>query len=416
MKAIRFVLALLLIPSLARGQEAPVTLRVGRLVDGKGEARGASALVVSGSRVARVTQAAGPAEGITYELSRYTLLPGLIDTHIHLNSHFDKNGRIHSSEAGETPAQSALYAVENAYVMLMAGFTTVQSMGAPLDADLRDWIARGSIPGPRILTSLRSISERTGGPQEIRQAVRKIAAEGPDFIKIFASASIREEGTPTLTQEQLDAACGEARALGLRTAVHAHNPESVRRVIQAGCTTIEHGALVDRPTLEMAAQKGVYFDPNIHLVSINYLENQERFLGTGTYTERGFQLTRESIPVKLNMFKEALRVPGLKIVFGTDGVAGSFGRLVEELIYRVQEAGQDPMDAIASITSRAAESMRLGDRIGSIAPGMEADLIAVDGDPLQDITALRRVVFVMKGGKVYKNVPAASGVATGGKP
>jgi len=183
----------------------------------------------------------------------------------------------------------------------------------------------------------------------------------------------------------------------------------VRRAVRAGCSSIEHGALLDRETLELLAKSGTWFDPNIHLVSINYLENRDRFIGTGNFTEEAFRLTEESIPVKLEMFRTALSVPGLRIAFGTDGVAGSFPRLIEELIYRVERAGQGPMAAVLSATSDAAASLGLGDRIGRLAPGMEADIIAVDGDPVRDITALRRVVFVMKGGRVYLS-PPASGV------
>jgi imidazolonepropionase-like amidohydrolase len=290
----------------------------------------------------------------------------------------------------------------------MSGVTTVQSLGSFTDGALRDAIDRGTIPGPRVLTSLRSITERTGSADEIREAVRELASQGADVIKIFASESIRTGGEPTLSQEQLDAACGEAGAAGLRSNVHAHSAESARRAIQAGCTTIEHGALIDGETMRSMVDHGVYFDPNIFLVSDNYLANRDRFIGIGSYTEEGMRVTKEVIPVKLEMFKNALQVPGLKILFGTDGVAGSFGRLHDELIYRVQIGGQSPGDAIASATSLAAESLQLQDRIGSIGVGMEADLIAVDGDPLQDITALGRVVFVMKGGKVFKN-PAAEG-------
>jgi imidazolonepropionase-like amidohydrolase len=139
-------------------------------------------------------------------------------------------------------------------------------------------------------------------------------------------------------------------------------------------------------------------------VKQNYLENRARYDGIGNYNAEGFAAMEKAIPTDLAMFKRALAVQKLKVVFGTDAVAGVHGRNVEELIYRVEKGGQDPMAAIVSITSLAAESLGLQDRIGAVAPGFDADLIAVDGDPLKDITALRRVVFVMKGGKIYKNV------------
>jgi imidazolonepropionase-like amidohydrolase len=254
-----------------------------------------------------------------------------------------------------------------------------------------------------VLTSLEPLSEETGGPDAMRAAVRQRKEQGADVIKIFASKSIRDGGAPTLTQEQLDASCGEAKAAGLRSAVHAHGPESVRRAVLAGCTSIEHGALLDAPTLGFMAEHGTYFDPNIDLVFRNYFENKEHFLGIGNYTEEGFAQMRKAVPLALAMFQQALKTPHLKIVFGTDAVAGSHGRNFEELIYRVKQGGQDPMAAIVSATSLAAESLHLQDRIGTAAPGYEADLIAVEGDPLKDIDALHRVAFVMKGGRVVKN-------------
>lgn len=405
MRLVRLALcALLVTPSMASGQETPVTLKVGGVLDGKGGALGPTTVVVADGKISRV----GSAEtegGVVYDLSDYTLLPGLIDTHVHISWHFDRNGRYATRESNETPEEAMLFIAGNAYTVLTAGVTTVQSLGSFTDGALRDAIAGGTVPGPRVLTSLRSLNERTGGPEEMRRAVRDLAEEGADVIKIFASESIRTGGAPTLSQEQLDAACGEANALGLRTAVHAHSTESARRAIQAGCTTIEHGALIDRATMQSMVDHGTYFDPNIFLVSDNYLSNKERFLGIGSYTEEGMRVTAEAIPVKLKMFKEALQVPGLKILFGTDGVAGSFGRLQDEIIYRVDVGGQDPMAAVVSATSLAAESLRLQDQIGAVVQGLEADLIAVDGNPIEDITALRRVVFVMKGGKVYKNEP-----------
>ena len=393
---------LLLVPG-ASGQEE-MALRADRVIDGTGAVVTDAVVRVQDGEIVAVEE--GGTEW-THDLGAVTLLPGFIDTHIHLTSHFDTAGRIATRASGETPAQEALFAAGNAWSMLQAGFTTVQSMGSPEDVDLRDWVARGVIPGPRILTSIRPISDNTGDPAAIRAAVRERADQGADFIKIFASASLRDDGYPTLSQEQLDAACGEAATLGLRAAVHAHGPVSVQRAVQAGCTVIEHGALLDRETLEIMAEAGTFFDPNIYLVSVNYLENQDRFLGTGNFTERGFQLTRESIPVKLAMFEAALDVPGLRLVFGTDAVAGAHGRQVQELIYRVQEAGQDPMDAIRTMTSVSAESLGMEDAIGTVEPGRLADLVAVAGNPLEDITALERVVFVMKDGVVYRNVTSA---------
>lgn len=402
------ILVALMAPAAAAAQGPPVTLKVGGLLDGKGGATGPTVVVVQDGRIQRVAPDARPV-GTVYDLSRLTLMPGIIDTHVHISWHFDKTGRFATEASNETPEEEMLAVAGNAYTALMAGVTTVQSLASPTDVPLRDAIARGVIPGPRVLTAIRSLSERTGSPEQMREAVRQLKAQGADLIKIFASESIRTGGGPTLTQAQLDAACGEAKAVGLRSAIHAHNPESIRMSVQAGCTTIEHGALADRAVMELMAEKGIWFDPNIFLVSDNYLSNKARFLGIGSYTEEGMRVTAEVVPVKTEMFKEAITVPGLKVLFGTDGVAGSFGRLQDEIVYRVEVAGQKPMDAIVSATSLAAESIGLQKVIGSIAPGMEADLIALEGNPTQDITALRRVAFVMKGGTVYKLLPPAPG-------
>ncbi len=397
----------LLSPCPGAGQEGTVVLEAGRVLDGGGGVLEARDVVVRDGQIVEILPAGEGRGDVRYDLSDRTLLPGLVDTHVHIHWHFDRaTGRTHSGEVEETPEEAVLYAAENAWKTLMGGVTTVQSLGSPTDVPLRDFVEAGAIPGPRILTSISAVSARTGGPAEIRRHVDEMADRGADAIKIFASASIRDGGPPTLSQEQLDAACGQARARGLRTLVHAYDPVITRRLVQAGCTTVEHGALLDRASLELMAENGVYFDPNIDLVLRNYFENSERFVGVGNYSEAGFAEMRKVLPVALEIFREALTVPGLKTVFGTDAVAGAHGRNYQELVYRIEEGGQDPMAAIVSATSLAAESLGLEDRIGSVVPGMEADLIALDGDPLQDPGALGRVVFVMKGGTVYKHRPA----------
>lgn len=384
-----------------------VSLVADRVFDGRGGmVEGAVVRIVEG-RIEHVgPQGIGSLPPtIRYDLSGTTLLPGWIDTHVHIDWYFDRSGRTRTGDSVETPAQQMLHAVENAYRTLLGGVTTVQSLGSRNDLDLRDWIERGVVPGPRILTSIESVTASTGDPARIRAFVDELAAQGADVIKIFGSASIRVGGTPTMSQEQMDAACGEASAHGLRAVVHAHGPESARRAVRAGCTTIEHGALLDRETLELMAENGVYYDPNIDLVLRNYFENQDRFLGFGGYTEEGFSQMRSAVPKVLATFQTALAVPKLDIVFGTDALAGAHGRNVEELIYRIEEGGQAVSAAIVSATSLAAESLGLDDRIGAIEPGFEADMIAVRGNPLENPRALKEVVFVMKGGRVYLSPP-----------
>ena len=202
-----------------------------------------------------------------------------------------------------------------------------------------------------------------------------------------------------MSQAQLDAACGEAAARGLRAVVHAHGPESARRATLAGCTTIEHGALLDRATLELMAERGTFYDPNIHVIFQNYFDNEDRYIGIGGYTQEGFDQMRAAVPRALEAFRTALTIPGLKTVFGTDAVAGAHGRNAEELVYRVREGGQSPMEAVTSATSLAAESLGMANEIGTIDVGRMADIIAVEGDPSEEIEALQRVRFVMIGGR-----------------
>ncbi len=383
--------------SLAAAQDDAVTLRAGTLIDGKGGVTRDAVIVIEGSRIARV---GGEPKGKVHDLSRLTVLPGLIDTHVHISSHFGKDGRY--TNEGETPSQFILYAVENAYRTLMAGFTTVQSIGAPQDLDLRDAIARGIVPGPRILTSIRPANENTGTPEQIRAFVRTVAQEGADLIKLFASKSIREGGAQTMTDEQIQAACDEARKLGLRSWVHAHAASAMKAATLAGCTAVTHGSQGTDEVFALMAERGTYFEPNIGLVSQNYLAHKPQYFGIGNYTEEGFAFMEANIPRKLDMYQRAMEHEKLKLLMGTDATAGAHGRNAEEIVYRIEKAGQKPLDAIAGATSLAAESLGLGDEVGTIAPGMQADIIAVEGNPLSDATALRRIAFVMKGGKIFR--------------
>ncbi len=385
----------------ALAQENPITIRAGMLLDGKGHVRHDVDIVVQNGKILRVEE---PRGHVMYNLVRLTVLPGWIDVHDHVTWHFGPNGR--AEDKDETPAEAALAAAGNAWATLIAGFTTIQSLGSMEDKELRAAINAGEIPGPRILTALRPISDPKLTPEQIREVVRKLKADGADVVKIFASKSIRDGGGQTLSDEQLQAACGEARAQGLRSVVHAYK-SAVRASALAGCTEVEHGTYATDEDLRAMAEQGTIFDPQVGLVIHNYLDNKAKFLGIGNYTDEGFSKMQEVLPLNQEMFKRALATKGLKIVFGTDAVAGAHGRNAEEFIYRVQ-AGQEVMDAMIAANSRAAESLHMEDQIGAIAPGMQADIIALDGDPFKDITAVRRVVFVMKGGKVYKNVAAGA--------
>ena len=378
----------------------PVTVKAGTLIDGKGGVQRNVLVRIEGSKITHVDPAGRTISYITslYDLSALTLTPGWIDTHIHPNSHFDSNNRLHTGP--ESPQKEALYLAGNLSAMLQAGFTTAQSLGAPIDKDVRDAINAGVLPGPRLLTSIHQITENSGDPAKLHEIVRQVKAEGGDVIKMFATASIRDGGKQTMTDQQIDAACGEAKAQGMRAVVHAHASDAARRAILAGCTGIEHGTFLDDATLELMRERGIFFDPNF-LVLHNYLDNKPKYLGIGNYTEEGFAYMVKALPQVADVLRRA-RARQVKIVIGTDATAGSHGRNYEEFIYRVEEGGDKPMDALMSGTSVAAESLGLGGRIGTIAPGLEADLVGVDGNPLDDITAVRRAVFVMKGGRVVK--------------
>ena len=397
-----FVVAGLLLAWSAAAQDKPLVLRVSSALDGRGHVLKDTRIVVQSGRIIAI----GPNEGgkapVSYDLRGLTVLPGWIDAHVHITYHFGPNGR--AEDKDETPQQAAYAAASNAWVTLLAGFTTVQSIGSPGDKPLRDAINTGTLPGPRILTSLEPFISTKPTPEELRKQVDQHKADGADVIKIFASKSIREGGAQTMSDEQLGALCGEAKTQGLRTLVHAHSSQSIQAAVRAGCTQIEHGVFATDDDLRLMAARGVYFDPQAGLVFHNYFDNKEQFLGIGNYNAEGFAAMERAVPLAVGVVRRAARTPDLKLVFGTDAVAGAAGRNAEEFIYRVRDAGEDPMDAMTSANSRAAEAMALAGQIGALAPGLQADLIALEGNPLDDITAVRRVVCVMKAGQVYKYV------------
>ena len=250
------------------------TIRAGTLIDGKGGTQRDVVIVVEGGRIQRI--AARDATAPTYDLSRLTVLPGMIDTHVHITSHFGKDGR--ASNQGETPAEQILYGAENAYVTLMAGFTTIQSIGAPGDFELRNAFARGLLPGPRLLTSSSAFTNDTANPEQIREHVRNRVAQGADLVKFFASKSIRDGGGQTISDSTIQAGCAAAKAAGKRVWVHAHAASAVRASALAGCFAVTHGAYVTQEELTLMAQHGTYFEPNIGLVVQNYVENKPRYL------------------------------------------------------------------------------------------------------------------------------------------
>ena len=397
--AIVFALILFAFGSTTPAQMKRIVIAVGTLLDGKGNVVRDTRIVVEGSKIVGLDPNAGP---VDYDLRGLTVMPGWIDAHVHITWSFDKNGK--NAGGGETSQYATLQAAANAWATLMAGFTTVQSIGNVNDIPLRDAINNGALPGPRILTSAEPLigqGEKSGTPDEIRAFVRQQKAAGADIIKIFASFSVRRPEM-ALSQEQLSAACDEAKKLGLRTLVHAYK-DAVRAASIGGCTQVEHGTLATNEDLKVLAQRGTWLDPQAGLVFENYLDNKEKFVGTQGFPETVFPIIKDLLPIYRDFMKQAAKVQGLKIVFGSDALAGSHGRNAEEFVIRVRDAGVDPMAAMVSANSLAAEALNRADQFGSIAPGLQADIIALDGDPLKEITAVRRVVFVMKGGVVYKN-------------
>jgi len=391
------------LPVAAQADRGPITIGAARILDGRGESWKNATVVVDGGRILRMEPR--PVERPTFSFPNGTLLPGLIDVHVHATAYINRRARMHTADDGDTPGQAVLSAAANAHRTLLAGFTTVASIGAADDGDLRDWIARGEVPGPRVLTSLEPITNAGLAPEQLRAEVARRVDRGANLIKLFASKSIREGGAQTMSQAQLEAACGEARARNVPSIVHAHSVESIRAAILAACHQVEHGVFATAEVLTLMAERGTFFDPQCSLIFRNYLDHRQWFQGIGNFNDEGFAAMERAMPLAVAVVRSAAATPGLKLVYGTDAVAGAHGRNAEDLICRVRQAGQRPMDAIVAATSRNAAALGLSREIGAIAPGLHADLIVVQGNPLDDITALQRVVLVMRAGQIYRHDP-----------
>src|SRR3984885_1426335 len=362
-----------------------IVIAASSVLDGKGHVLHDTRIVVEGSKIVAIDPSNDPKAGpVDYDLRGLTVLPGWIDAHVHITWSFEPDGK-NAGQGGPTP-EAAYAAASNAWLTLMAGFTTVQSAGSPADVSLRDAIAKGLLPGPRILTAVEPIMGRggqTGTPDEIRAFVRKQKQAGADLIKIYASGGMAR-GPMTMAQEQLNAACDEAKKQGLRTLVHAYR-DAVRAATLAGCTEIEHGLGASDEDLKLMAEHGTYLDPQAGLLLQNYLRFKDEYLAPPYYTEEGFAAMKGLIPAHQEFIQRALRVPGLKIVYGTDAVAGAHGRNAEDFIYRVRDGGVDAMAAMVSANSLGAEALGMADQIGSIAPGPQRGIISLDGGPPPDL-------------------------------
>jgi imidazolonepropionase-like amidohydrolase len=284
----------------------------------------------------------------------------------------------------------------------MAGFTTVQTVGDPSEKPLRDAIRDHGFPGPRVLTSLAWIEGNDKMTRE--QLVAMVHArkdQGADLVKIFASSSQRVGATPTFTEAQLKILCDEAKAVGLRSMVHAYRSQ-VGAAARAGCRELEHATYTTQADIDAAVAAGAFISPQVGLVVQNYIANKARYLGVGNYTEAGMATMQNDMHYDFEVCTMAVRTPHAKVVFSTDATAGAHGHNAEEFIGRVEHCGQTPMQALVSAGKVAAAALGMEDRLGRLAPGYEADLIALNGNPLEDLTAVRRVVFVMRGGVIYK--------------
>lgn len=409
----------------AEQSERPLVVRADVLFDGH-ELRTNVDVEIRNGKIAAVRPAGGIAD---IDLGRRMLVPGLIDTHVHLDWYITAQGRLHRRGDGEDERTVIINAAGNAWRTLQAGFTTVQSVGSPNDKYVRDAINRGAIPGPRVLTSLGQIfvanETKTGywtalkrflrigssqnSAETVRATVRTLHSQGADVIKIFADGNPPTGGGLMTSGMQLAAACDEARSLGLRTVVHAHRPDAIKRAVAAGCSQIAHGVFADDEVLAMIAVAGVYFEPQCSLVYQNYLANWSWFEGIGSWNAKQRVWMEQLVKDRRERAAKWFAVDTLKLVYGSDAVAGAHGLNAADLVCRTRDLGQSVEDALRSATSIAAESLGLADRIGSVVPGHEADLVAFDGDPRDDPELFVRAVFVMKAGVIYRLPPDHAG-------
>lgn len=406
----------------------PVVLRPRALLDvTTGELRPDAAVVVAGDRIAAVgTTADAPADADVIDLPTHTLLPGLVDCHAHLIGEAD-SGHGYTELLMRTGAQEALSGVRNARDTVLAGFTTVRDVGtfrAFVDLDLREAIEAGWVVGPRMMAAGAYITCHDGGGDiaglapdvdvvvpadfrvgvvasvdDVRQAVRRLLHRGADVIKVIATGAVMTTGgvpgAPELTEEQIRAAVEEAAWAGVDVAAHAHGAEGIKRAVRAGVRSIEHGSLMDDEAIALMVEHGTFLVADIY--DGDYIAEVGRAEGWGADVLAKNDATTESQRVGFRACVEA----GVRIAYGTDSGIYPHGLNARQFRYHV-EWGQTPLQAIQAATCHAAELLRWDDRIGRLEQGYLADVIAVEGDPLADVTVLEDVRFVMRGGEVLR--------------
>ncbi|MDR3719505.1 MAG: amidohydrolase family protein [Bryobacteraceae bacterium] len=420
---------LLLLSSLAFAQVHPVALKAARMFDGKADRAVSPGLVVIEN--GKIAQVGGtpPAGAEVIDLGDATLLPGLIDAHTHLTAEFSMDTYQDEFLARRTtPAEKALEAGAIARTTLRAGFTTVRNLGGEewVDIGLRNAINRGLTDGPRMLTAGKALGS-TGGhcdetnglapaevpvepgpsdgvansPDEYRKAVRIMLKYGADVIKICATGGVLSLGDDVdvaqLSQEELNAAVDEAHSLHRKAAAHAHGNEGARRAVLAGIDSIEHGSFLKDETLDLMKQKGTYLVPT--LIAPTFLV--ESFAGGMKVPERVKEKANAAAQSVNTTFRHAVE-RGVKIGFGTDAGVYPHGQNAREFELMVK-AGASPALALRAATSADADLLGIADKLGSLETGKLADVVAVPGDPFTDIGAMRKVFFVMKDGKIYRN-------------
>lgn len=412
------------VPAVAQPAAERVAIRAARVIDGRGGAPIANGVIlVSGDRIEAVGAGVRIPEGTrVIDLGSATVLPGLIDLHTHLTGEV----AIHWEDdlLKETPGRAAIFGVKNARDTLMAGFTTCRDMGPSwpfTDVDLRYAIDQGAVPGPRLQVAGNYVSSTGGagdarqfsiyvdvplvqnladGVDAVRRAVRTNLKQGADFIKILATGAVLSKGIPPGAQqysdEELRVAVEEASRWGRFVAAHAHGTEGIKAALRAGVRTIDHGSMLDDEAVEMLKQGRAYYAPTLYVGEVVLAEGKALNI-----PDSEIERSRRMSGFRTASFRKAVKA-GLKIPFATDAGVFAHGRNAKEFALRVRE-GEPPMSAILGATQYAAEAMGWSDRVGTLEAGKFADIIAVSGDPLKDITELERVTFVMKGGVVYRN-------------